>query len=89
MDLHIPYWDETDNLKVQYYVSSFLGHFKPFHKPNDRSKALYQISIDGPSVNLKFFKEFAEKFKEGHFHSLAHIDSSSLHIVHGAFKTGI
>ena len=44
--------------------------------------------MDGPNVNLKYFKEFAADFKEDNFHSLVDIGSCSLHIVHGAFKTG-
>ena len=42
--------------------------------------------MDGPNVNLKFFKEFAADFKEDNFCSLVGI--GSLHIGHSAFKTG-
>ena len=43
--------------------------------------------MDGPNVNLKFFKEFAADFKEDNFCSLVGI--GNLHIGHSAFKTGL
>ena len=97
MDLYIRYWDKTENIvKVRYYGSSFLGH----RRHNDilnhftrltrslKSVALYQISMDGLNVNLKFFKEFSADFKEDNSHFLVDIGSCSLHIVQDAFKTG-
>ena len=96
MDLYIRYWDKTKNVvKVRYYGSSFLGH----GRHNDilnyftsltrslKSEALYQVSMDGPNSNLKFFKEFVADFKDNSFHSLVDIGSCSLHIVHSAFNT--
>ena len=96
MDLYIRYCDKTDNVvKVRYYGSSFLGHGRNNAIWNHftslttslKSKDLYQVSMDGPKVNLNFFKTFAADFKEDNFHSLIDIGSCSLHIVHGAFKT--
>ena len=97
MDLYVRYWDKTENVvKVRYYGSSFLGHGRHNDILNHftrltrslKSEALYQFSMNGPTVNLKFFKEFAANFKDGNFHSLVDIGSYSLHVVHGAFKTG-
>ena len=97
MDLYKRYWDKSENLvKVRYYGSSFLGHgghndnLNHFMSLNRslKSEALYQVSMDGRNVNLKFFKEFAADFKEDNFPSLVDIGSCSLHIVQGAFKTG-
>ena len=97
MNLYIRYWDKTEiAVKVRYYGSSFLGHGRHSDILNHfmsltrslKSEALYQVSMDEPNVNLKFFKEFAASFKEDNFHSLVDIGSCSLHIVHGAFKTG-
>ena len=86
MDLYIRYWDKTENVvKVRYYGSSFLGHGRHNDILNQfttltrslKSEALYQFSMNGPTVNLKFFKEFAADFKEGNFHSLVDIGSYS------------
>ena len=67
MDLYIRYWDKTENVvKVRYYGSSFLGHGRHNDILNHftsltrslKSEALYQVSLDGPNMNLKLFKEF-------------------------------
>ena len=44
---------------------------------------LHQISMDGPKVNLKFYKEVEAKYTESFYHSL------SVHSVHGAVKSGV
>ena len=44
--------------------------------------------MDGPKVNLKFYSVFTEKCLDGIFHSLIDIGVCSLHVIHGAFKTG-
>ena len=65
MDLYVRYWDPIENrVKVRYYDSPFLGHgthtdllnhFKSI--TNDLpSNKVYQVSMDGPSVNLKFYR---------------------------------
>ena len=64
-----------------------LKHFHEVTKEFDHSK-LYQISMDGPSVNLKFYQEIVPDRQENMVHSLVDIGSCSLHIVHGSFKTG-
>jgi len=43
---------------------------------------LFQVSMDGPNVNLKFFREFSTEFRENN------IGSCSLHILHGSFTRG-
>ena len=97
MDLYIGYLGKTENVvKGRYCGSSFLGHGRHNDILNHftslirslKSEALYQVSMDEPNVNLKFFKEFAADFKEDNFHSLVDIGSCSLHIDHGALKTG-
>ena len=67
MDLYLRYWDVNDNhVKVRYYGASFLGHtthqdllahFTDVVKELEQPK-LYQVSMDGPNVNLKFCDEF-------------------------------
>ena len=72
MDLFVRYWDHLDKfVKVRCYGSSFLGHFKA----NDLSKHsneltkklksenLYQISMNGPNVNKKFYDDFSKSWR--------------------------
>ena len=47
----------------------------------------YQISMDGPSINIKFLNEFKLKQEENAFHSIIDIGTCSLHTVHGSVKT--
>lgn len=98
MDLYVRYWDTGENrVKVRYYDSSFLGHarhtdlLEHFKTITDTLPAnkLYQISMDGPNVNLKFYQEFSALHKENSFHGLINIGSCSLHKVHGCFRTGV
>ena len=49
---------------------------------------LVQISMDGPSINLKMLQKINEECKANEFHHLISIGSCGLHIVHGAFRTG-
>ena len=97
MDLYVRFWNVNENIvNVCYYGSSFLGygthqnllsHFNDITKDLDHNH-LYQISMDGPNVNIKFHQEFSAHFKESNFHSLIDIGSCSLHIIHRSFTTG-
>ena len=97
IDLYLRYWDVNDNhVKVHYYGSSFLGHathrdllahFTDVVKELEQPK-LYQVSMDSPNVNLKFYDEFTAKLNEIVNHSLVNIGTCSLHIVHSSFKNG-
>ena len=82
IDLYLRYWDINDNhVKVRYYGSSFLGHathqdllahFTDVVKELEQPK-LYQVSMDSPNVNLKFYNEFTIKLNEIVNHSLVNI----------------
>ena len=97
MDLYVRFWDVSENkVNVRYYGSSFLGHgthqnllshFNDITKDLDHSH-LYQISMDGPNVNIKFNQEFPANLKESNFHSLIDIGSCSLQTIHRSFTTG-
>ena len=97
MDVYIRYWDTAEKeVKVRYLGSSFFGHgthqnliknFEDIITGLDRQKA-YQISMDGPNVNLKFLKEIKKMFGKTNLHQLIDIGVCSLHAVHGAFETG-
>ena len=92
MDLYLRYWDvNDDHVKVRYYGSSFLGHathqdlladFTDVAKELEQPK-LYQVSMDGPNVNLKFYDEFTTKLNETVNHSSVNIGTCSLHVAHG------
>ena len=49
---------------------------------------MIQVSMDGPSINWKFFNLLQKDRVEKEQHNLIDIGSCSLHIIHGASKTG-
>ena len=53
-------------------------------------KNLVQLSMDGPKTNWKLFDHFVQRRKNivPQMPTLLNLGSCSLHIVHGAFKTG-
>ena len=73
MDILIRYFDSSENLvKTSFYDSRFLGHsthsdllehFNDTIKELNPNK-LYQISMDEPSVNLKFYDKVAKEREE-------------------------
>ena len=81
----------------KYWSSKFLGHgtaadmereFEKCMEELDQSK-MCQISVDGPSVNWKFFNSVTKKREEDELPALINIGSCGLHVIHGAFKTGV
>lgn len=65
MDIYIRYWHVEDNKVItQYMTSAFIGHstaedmLKAFYKSTEKIdfSKLLQISMDGPSVNWKFYE---------------------------------
>ena len=93
------FWDKQKNEVVSRYLGSqFLGHTRA----NDlleclvgelsalREKNLVQLSMDGPKTNWKLFDHFVQRRENivPHMPTLLNLGSCSLHIVHGAFKTG-
>ena len=95
MELFAGFWDHAGKyVKVRYYGSTFrehsrhtviLNHFVGMTK-DPKSECLYQISMYGPTVNMKVFQEFSVKFKNENY-SLVDISSYSPHIEHGVFRT--
>ena len=49
---------------------------------------MFQLSMDGPIVNLKFLDKLQEDRLENEQHELTNIRSCGIHTIHGAFKTG-
>ena len=96
MDLLLRYWDNHDQqVKVRYWDSKFLGHTTnkdlliEFNKSVDiiDLSKIIQVSMDGPSVNLKFMQELIKHREE--LEMMIDIGTCGLHVVHGAFKCGI
>ena len=97
MDLYVRYWDfACSQVKVRYFGSSFLGHGTSLDILGHFSKItkdlnaahIYQVSMNRPNVNLKFYLEVCRKRKDEKYHCLIDIGNCSLHIIHGSLKTG-
>ena len=99
MDLLLRYWDNHDQqVKARYWDSKFLGHTTnkdlliEFNKSVDiiDLSKIIQVSMDGPSVNLKFMQELIKHREELEIEEkMIDIGTCGLHVVHGAFKCGI
>ena len=51
---------------------------------------MLQVSVDGPNVNWKLYDSIVEEWNENDdYPDLIDIGSCSLHVVHGAFRTGV
>ena len=95
MDFHVRVWND-DKVETRYYNSEFLGHasaedmLEKFHscKENLSFGNLIQLSMDGPSVNWKFYKMVEDELKNEYSCNLLNTGSCGIHIVHGAFKDG-
>ena len=53
------------------------------------SNNMYQISMDEPSVNLKFLEKTQKDQVANEFHKLLNIGSCGLYTIHNAFKVGV
>ena len=97
MDVYLRYWDtEANRVTVRYWGSSFFGHgratdilqqFKDITNELNLSH-LFQISMDGPNTNWKFYNDYSAERSQTTYHKLIDIGSCSLHVVHGSFKSG-
>jgi len=98
MDIHIRFWSKSDKkVATRYFGSGFLGHaaaedlkmkFLSALKELDCHRMI-QISMDGPSVNWSFLEKVKTSLeRDPNDPHLLELGSCSLHIVHGAFKTG-
>ena len=97
MDILVRYFDSIDHkVRVRYLDSKFLGHsahqdlFDHFSSAIMKlnSNKIYQISMDRPSVNLKFLEKVQKDRRDNEQHELINIGSCGLHTIHGAFKGG-
>ena len=98
MDIVIRFFNESKNLvESRYWNPKFFGHgtaadlereFEKHMEELDQSK-MCQISVDVASVNWKFFSSVTKKREEDELPALINIGSCGLHVIHGAFKTGV
>ncbi|CAL1262688.1 unnamed protein product [Larinioides sclopetarius] len=97
MDLHIRFWNEKNQeVETRYVTSSFMGHstaedilreFRISTEKLDLRKVL-SVSMDGPSVNWKFFNLFDVEIQKEFATSLINVGSCSLHVVNNSFRHG-
>lgn len=97
MDIVVRYW-KNNSVSTRYYGSQFLGHtkacdlvdnFKDGLKTLDPRK-LFQISMDGPSTNWKFYEDLMEDRKcDSELPILVDLGSCGLHVVHGSLKSAV
>ena len=97
MDILIRHFDYIENrVKVCYLDSKCFGdathqdlfiQFMQVLFKLDTNKS-FQVSMDGPIVNLKFLKNLQQDCLENEQHELINIRNCGLHIIHGAFNTG-
>ena len=87
-----------DRVVCRYLTSRFLGHTcaedlkKEFEEGIQEldMKKMVQVSMDGPNVNWKLYDSLVEKRNQNDdYPPLIDIGSCSLHVVHGAFRSGV
>lgn len=97
MDVHIRFVSKNDLVETKYYTSFFMGHAKAVDIEKNIKEAmsklgnqkLLQISMDGPNVNLKVFKDLNSEFESNQLCQLVNIGTCGLHVLHNAFKDGM
>jgi hypothetical protein len=89
---------KNGQVRSRYFTSSFLGHTraedlkKQFEEATSdlNMKKLVQLSMDGPNVNWKLYNNINEERRENEqYPGLIDVGSCGLHVVHGAFRTGV
>ena len=85
-------------LRSRYLSSGFLGHTtakdlkRAFEECTEKLdlENLIQVSMDGPNVNWKMLDLIVEDRNSNEtYPNLLDVGSCSLHVVHGAFRTGM
>ena len=97
MDFIVTYFKDGE-VKCRYLSSGFLGHTtakdlkRAFEECTEKLdvKNLSQLSMDGPNVNWKMLDLIVEDRNSNEtYPNLLDVGSCSLHVVHGAFRTGM
>ena len=98
MDLYVRYWDVAcSQVKIRRFGSCFMSHgtYTDIQQHFDKmtkdlnTAYLYWISMDGPNVSLKFYREFLQKRKDENYHSLIDMGSCGLNVIQGSLGTGV
>ncbi|CAN7940621.1 unnamed protein product [Ixodes hexagonus] len=97
MDVHIRFWNLSLKVATRYYTSVFMGHSTAEDIQGKLLSALeplplekiLQISMDGPNVNLKFFKNFQAHLQQTYQVQCVDIGTCGLHTMHNDYRTGI
>ena len=92
-DIHFRSWF-GDQVGKRYCGSQFMGHataddmMEHFHQTITQlnMRQLWQLSMDGPNVNLKFHDMLQQPKKVDYNMTLLNIGRCGLHIIHRAFK---
>ncbi|GBN08520.1 hypothetical protein AVEN_113923-1 [Araneus ventricosus] len=98
LDIHVRYWHKEEcKVRTKYLTSTFIGHstsedlLSAFYEcvvKLDLSKVL-QISMDGPSVNWKFYSSLQENLSREYGIQSLTLGTCGLHILNNSFKHGI
>ena len=97
MDLIVRFWDkERQMVSSRYFGSEFLGHTRAsdllekfLHGSQSLNQGnMVQVSMDGPSTNWKFYEDLVQHREAEELPAMINIGSCSLHVIHGAFKSG-
>ena len=68
-------------------ANDILEHFNQSFSKLKKEKVI-QVSLDGPSMNLKFLDLVNESCSDDELHDLISIDTCILHTIHGAYQYG-
>ena len=98
MDVQARYWNEVaKQINTRFFDSQFLKRPNAknlfdclmFSFKNLLLERLLQLSMDGPNTNWSVLKLLQEDRCEKDYPNIIDIGSCNLHVVHGAFKSGI
>lgn len=102
MDIIVKKWIDDKATDTNYLTSCFLedatasgllnAFIEALKSLRIDLKKIYQVSMDGPNVNLKFIRDFKSHMKDNYGEDhlvLIDIGTCSLHVVNNGYKTGL
>ena len=95
MDVMVRLWD-VNQVSTRYYTSKFLGHAYADTLQEELYgccmsvglRGLLQVSMDGPNVNWKAFRQLNNQIEAESRRQLLNVGSCGLHTIHNSFKSG-
>ena len=95
MDIVTTFWDKLNSkVEVPYLISIFLTRaddlLKAFQEATSKLALdkMLQMSMDGPSVNWKFYEKLIKSREKSELTGSINIGGCGLHVIHGTFKSG-